>query len=337
MTTMIRKLYFIPLYRVVLLILLRLNQSNALSVKNVMHVSSSLLQTSPYEHPVSAIARNSKRFCLYSSTKTDDNNPTDVATGTEDDSSNAQSSLFDWNAQWYPVIPLSYLSDKPVPVTIMGKPLVVWKDNEDNVSVFHDSCPHRMAPLSTGKIVQVEEANENGDSSKPFPSCRLKCRFHGWEFEGNGACSRMPMLTEQEQEAMNKSSPNGAPKVFSPEVFHTRVTKGLIWAFLDTSIPEDKLPEIPEENLPTDSESEGADWLFNRNPISFQSMTENSFDPAHAPFTHEGMTGFNGNKFSPNDVLPMSKYEVKSYGPSGFELHHTPYERSTAERLVLIL
>ena len=290
----------------------------------------------PSAHKHSALAtKTSQSFCLYSSTRTDDTIPTDVPNDTEDDSSSAESYTFDWNAQWYPIIPFSYLSDKPVSLTVMGKPLVIWKEQGDKnmaVSVFHDSCPHRMAPLSIGTIVQAEDG---GESSNTSPSCRLKCRFHGWEFESNGACSRMPMLTEQEQKAMNESSSSGSSRLFSPEVFHTRIEKGLVWAFLDSSIPKDDLPDIPEDCLPT--MDVGPDWIFDIHPVSYQSMVENSFDPAHAPFTHEGAIGFGEVAFSPKDALPMSKYNIKNYDHNGFELSHTPYERSTAERLVSIL
>jgi phenylpropionate dioxygenase-like ring-hydroxylating dioxygenase large terminal subunit len=86
---------------------------------------------------------------------------------------------FDWYAQWYPVMPVCDL-DKRVPhaKTVMGLDLVVWWDrNESEWKVFDDSCPHRLAPLSEGRIDQWG---------------RLQCVYHGWCFNGSGNCKFIP-------------------------------------------------------------------------------------------------------------------------------------------------
>ncbi|KAK3190155.1 hypothetical protein Dsin_029716 [Dipteronia sinensis] len=56
---------------------------------------------------------------------------------------------FDWFLEWYPIMPLCDL-DKRVP---HGK------------KVFDDACPHRLAPLSDGRIDKWG---------------RLQCAYHGW-------------------------------------------------------------------------------------------------------------------------------------------------------------
>ncbi|KAF5206772.1 Protochlorophyllide-dependent translocon component 52 protein [Thalictrum thalictroides] len=61
---------------------------------------------------------------------------------------------FDWYSHWYPVMPLCDL-DKRVPHAkkILGIDVVVWWDrNENKWQVFEDKCPHRLAPLSEGRI-----------------------------------------------------------------------------------------------------------------------------------------------------------------------------------------
>ncbi|KAF2305440.1 hypothetical protein GH714_005318 [Hevea brasiliensis] len=63
---------------------------------------------------------------------------------------------FDWYSQWYPVMPVCDL-DKRVPHAkkVMGLDVVVWWDrNESAWKVFDDTCPHRLAPLSEGRIDQ---------------------------------------------------------------------------------------------------------------------------------------------------------------------------------------
>ncbi len=44
----------------------------------------------------------------------------------------------------------------------------------------HDRCPHRLAPLSAGKLV--------GDE--------WQCGYHGWRFDGTGRCTAIPALGE---------------------------------------------------------------------------------------------------------------------------------------------
>ncbi|KAL6976854.1 Protochlorophyllide-dependent translocon component 52, chloroplastic [Sarracenia purpurea var. burkii] len=86
---------------------------------------------------------------------------------------------FDWYAHWYPIMPLCDL-DKSVPHAkkVMGLDVVIWWDrNESAWKVFDDRCPHRLAPLSQGRIDQWG---------------RLQCVYHGWCFSGSGNCKFIP-------------------------------------------------------------------------------------------------------------------------------------------------
>ena len=86
---------------------------------------------------------------------------------------------FDWRAQWYPVA-LAVDLDKRAPhaKTVMGLDVVVWWDtSEEKWRVFDDLCPHRLAPLSEGRI------DRQG---------RLQCVYHGWCFDGRGNCQLIP-------------------------------------------------------------------------------------------------------------------------------------------------
>ncbi|KAK2637664.1 hypothetical protein Ddye_025459 [Dipteronia dyeriana] len=86
---------------------------------------------------------------------------------------------FDWFSEWYPIMPLCDL-DKRVPhgKKVLGLDIVVWWDkNESSWKVFDDACPHRLAPLSDGRIDK---------------SGRLQCAYHGWCFNGSGDCKLIP-------------------------------------------------------------------------------------------------------------------------------------------------
>lgn len=118
----------------------------------------------------------STRFktAVSSSTATPTSSPPESETRFE-----SGSDKFDWYANWYPVMPICDL-DKKVPhgKKVMGIDLVVWWDrNENQWKVMDDTCPHRLAPLSDGRIDQWG---------------RLQCVYHGWCFNGSGDCKLIP-------------------------------------------------------------------------------------------------------------------------------------------------
>ena len=255
---------------------------------------------------------------------------TPVATQTEPEETDQ---TFLWARQWYPVIPLSYLEGmddtKPISMTILNQDLVIWKSSSPNTSnssetstndatntettsssssysILQDTCPHRRAPLSTGKVVQDKDTGEQ----------TLACRYHGWEFSEKGTCTKIPMQCDGQK---------GGQRVRVPS-YHTQQIGGLLWAFMDPTVAKEDLPEIPQDALLTQDEMENAIWIYNRNPVSYNSMIENSFDPSHAPFTHEGFKPPFGQPYSPHTAIPMQRYELtEPLSPTGFTLRHTPY------------
>ncbi|WVZ61030.1 hypothetical protein U9M48_010967 [Paspalum notatum var. saurae] len=87
---------------------------------------------------------------------------------------------FDWLDQWYPFAPVGDLDQRaPHGKTVLGLNVVAWYDRAGagEWRVFHDACPHRLAPLSEGRI--------DGKG-------RLQCAYHGWCFDGAGACRFIP-------------------------------------------------------------------------------------------------------------------------------------------------
>ncbi len=48
----------------------------------------------------------------------------------------------------------------------------------DPLVAFEDRCPHRLAPLSAGWV----------------DGATLRCGYHGWCFDADGACTEIPPL-----------------------------------------------------------------------------------------------------------------------------------------------
>ncbi|XWS52387.1 hypothetical protein CRYUN_Cryun11dG0066100 [Craigia yunnanensis] len=178
---------------------------------------------------------------------------------------------FDWYSEWYPVMPVCDL-DKRVPHAkkVLGLDLVVWWDrNENEWKVFDDTCPHRLAPLSEGRIDQWG---------------RLQCVYHGWCFSGSGDCKFIP-----------QAPPDGPPvhtfKTACVAVYPSTVQHDIVWFWPNADpqykdiIMKKKPPYIPVLEDPSFTKSMG-----NRDiPYGYEVLIENLMDPAHVPYAHYGI------------------------------------------------
>jgi phenylpropionate dioxygenase-like ring-hydroxylating dioxygenase large terminal subunit len=80
--------------------------------------------------------------------------------------------------RWWPILASRFVETggKPVAITRLGEPLVLWRDSAGEIHVQTDRCPHRAVPISKG-------TNE-GD--------RLRCRYHGVEVGPDGTVLSVP-------------------------------------------------------------------------------------------------------------------------------------------------
>lgn len=72
---------------------------------------------------------------------------------------------------FHPVLAARKLRKKPVRVELAGRPYVLFRDAQGRPAALADSCPHRLAPLSAGRVT---------------PEGRLECPYHGWLFDADG-------------------------------------------------------------------------------------------------------------------------------------------------------
>ncbi|KAL5765302.1 hypothetical protein ACOSQ2_017896 [Xanthoceras sorbifolium] len=178
---------------------------------------------------------------------------------------------FDWFSEWYPVMPVCDL-DKRVPhgKKVLGIDIVVWWDkNENSWKVFDDACPHRLAPLSDGRIDKLG---------------RLQCAYHGWCFNGSGDCKLIPQapLDGPQVHTFKKACARAYPSVVQHE---------MVWFWPNTDpeykdiITKKKPPFIPEMDDPSFSKF----WINRDIPYGYEVLLENILDPAHVPYAHYGM------------------------------------------------
>lgn len=182
-------------------------------------------------------------------------------------------SSFDFFRHWYPLLPIEDIElQKPTPVTLLGTPLVIWKPSSSQTyKVFLDRCPHRLAPLSEGRI---DDKTNN-----------LMCSYHGWQFEASGNCARIPQADNPELIAKNSHN-------FCATIFPCCQENDLLWVWMDADSPEiaakTALPLSPQ----IDS-SKGFVWSSMVRDLEYdwQILVENVADPSHVPFAHHGIQG----------------------------------------------
>jgi phenylpropionate dioxygenase-like ring-hydroxylating dioxygenase large terminal subunit len=162
---------------------------------------------------------------------------------------------------WHPVASVGDLADTPLAVTLLGEPLVLWKDGSGTVRAFADRCPHRGARLSLGCV--------RGD--------HLECPYHGWQFDGAGQSVHVPAL----------------PAFVPPPSHHAtrhavQARYGLLWVQLDTSATDIAPPAFAAED---DVRLRKASCGPYDVATSAPRIVENFLDMSHFAFVHEHWLG----------------------------------------------
>jgi len=167
---------------------------------------------------------------------------------------------------WHPVARIEDLRDAPLAATLLGEPVVLWRDGRAVVHAWADRCPHRGAALSRGRVLPVPEA----------PGlARLECPYHGWRFDADARCAVVPAL----------------PGFLPPPAHRAREYEalqrhGLLWVRLapgDTGVPEFAAETDPRLRKVTCGPYDVA--------TSAPRLVENFLDMAHFGFVHEGSLG----------------------------------------------
>jgi phenylpropionate dioxygenase-like ring-hydroxylating dioxygenase large terminal subunit len=76
---------------------------------------------------------------------------------------------------WQAVALSRDLRRKPLRVIVDGEPPVLFRTPQ-GVAALADRCPHRLAPLSAGRVVEGT----------------VECPYHGWRFDSAGQCVAVP-------------------------------------------------------------------------------------------------------------------------------------------------
>jgi phthalate 4,5-dioxygenase oxygenase subunit len=150
----------------------------------------------------------------------------------------------------------------PVRVKLMGEDLVAFRDTHGRVGLIDEFCPHRRASLFWGR-------NEE---------CGLRCVYHGWKFDLNGACVDLP----------NEPPEYGFENKIRTTAYPTREYGGLIWAYMG---PPDQAPELPKLEWARVPDSHR--YVSKRfQETNYLQAIEGGIDSSHANFLHATVDAF---------------------------------------------
>jgi phenylpropionate dioxygenase-like ring-hydroxylating dioxygenase large terminal subunit len=79
---------------------------------------------------------------------------------------------------WYAAAQGQELSDKPLKRRLLGQDFVLFRDTKGVAHCLSNTCTHRGGSLGDGKV--------KGDC--------VQCPYHGWQFDGDGRCTKIPSL-----------------------------------------------------------------------------------------------------------------------------------------------
>lgn len=189
---------------------------------------------------------------------------------------------------WLPALLSTELPEPdcaPVRLKLLGEVLVAYRATSGRVGVLDTYCPHRNANLFWGRNEQEG----------------LRCVYHGWKFDADGACVDMPNEPARSQF-----------KEKIKQVAYPAVDKGgLIWVYmgppeLQPEVPHFDWLDVPDTHRNVHKRFQDCNWLQN---------LEGEVDSSHAPFLHgsvgpNGVQPYNGNA----DLQPVFQTLETEFG-----------------------
>lgn len=173
-------------------------------------------------------------------------------------------------------------SSRPHAVRLLGKDFVLFRAERGSLACFEDRCPHRQIPLSLGRVVD----------------CRLKCAYHGWEFDEAGNCTEVPGRIGESF---------SAPLLKAFQVYEAH---GLIW-LCSSDEPQEPKPFVTPHLHSAELETRVECFEIATNMID---ILENFMDPFHTAILHDGLIRRDSSR-SVNKIMP-------AHTDDGFEVRY---------------
>ena len=188
---------------------------------------------------------------------------------------------------WIPALISAELPEPdgpPMRVRLLGENLIAFRVTSGKVGLVENHCPHRGASLFFGR-------NEEGG---------LRCAYHGWKFDCEGACVDMP----------NEPDESTFKAKVRARAYPCVERNGIVWTYMGPRRTPPPLPDIepnlvPSEEVVIQKALRECNW--------FQGL-EGDIDTSHLGFLHLGSVKPEGVKPGTFDYYIVAdrapRYEV---------------------------
>jgi phenylpropionate dioxygenase-like ring-hydroxylating dioxygenase large terminal subunit len=159
---------------------------------------------------------------------------------------------------WYCVGFPGQLTDGAVQtITVLGEPLVLFRDAAGRFAALQDRCPHRFAPLSSGSLIDGQ----------------LQCGYHGLRFDAQGRC------------VLNPHGDGRIPGAATVRGYATLERHGALWVWMGEAGQADpaRLPDFSMVD-----ERPGWTRVHDRLHVRahYQLVIDNLLDLSHVQYLH---------------------------------------------------
>jgi phenylpropionate dioxygenase-like ring-hydroxylating dioxygenase large terminal subunit len=159
---------------------------------------------------------------------------------------------------------------------ILGEHVLLFRTEDGAVAAVSERCPHRFAPLSKGSL-------RDG---------RIRCGYHGLEFDAAGTCVHNPHGEAVPKNADLKSYP-------------VQETDGLVWIWMGAHEKIDGQEPPRFACLDRNTFAVGTGYLLGA--AHYELMTDNILDLSHIQFLHPNLG---------TEAVARAKIEVREDGDS---------------------
>lgn len=160
---------------------------------------------------------------------------------------------------------------------LFGNPLIIIKDDNENVQAIYNVCKHRGGPLAT----------------EPGNTKLLQCKYHGWTYKLDGSLHKQPKFEDVKDFDKND---------FCLNIINTIIWEGLIFIALENPAVKisDLLSGIKDKISPIDISIykfyRRVEYKINCN---WKVYVDNYLEGYHLPFVHPALSKvLNANKYA---------------------------------------
>lgn len=167
---------------------------------------------------------------------------------------------------WYPLAWSNEIGRNLNARRVLEQDIVVYRTEGGEVVALEDACPHRLAPLSLGKL--------KGDA--------VECGYHGMAFDCSGKCISAPGMARP-------------PAGSEIRKYPTSESMGMVWVWMGDADRADLslVFNMPEYDNPDFSVVQGDALLVHTNYLN---LADNLCDPTHVVYVHKTTLASSGRE-----------------------------------------